>query len=339
MKKFIAIIMASLMLLSLFIFVGCQTQENGENETNDNGNNTATLKLGLGLSIAGASSDATADAAGEDQLTVTAAVVLVDADGKIVKAFIDCADSKVTHTADGKAVAAESFKTKYELGDSYNMVAYGQAKQEWYKQADAFCALLVGKTASEVKAMAAETGKGNDEVIGAGCTIYVSDFVKAVEKAMANAVESGATANDTLKLGVSTSQTATDATAEAAGSNKLETYLFAAAVDANGKVVAASSDCVEATFEFDATGKAAFDATKEILSKKEKGADYGMVANAGAKKEWFEQAAAFDAACIGKTANEINSLMGADYKGNADLQAAGCTVYVSGFVKAATKIG
>ena len=338
MKKFIAIIMASLMLLSLFIFAGCQTQENGENETNNNGNNTATLKLGLGLSIAGASSDATADAAGEDQLTVTAAVVLVDADGKIVKAFIDCADSTVTHTTDGKAVAVESFKTKYELGDSYNMVAYGQAKQEWYKQADAFCALLVGKTASEVKAMAAETGKGNDEVIGAGCTIYVSDFVKAVEKAMANAVESGATANDTLKLGVSTSQTATDATAEAAGSNKLETYLFAAAVDANGKVVAASSDCVEATFDFDATGKATFDATKEILSKKEKGADYGMVA-AGAKKEWFEQAAVFDAACIGKTASEINSLMGADYKGNADLQAAGCTVYVSGFVKAATKIG
>ena len=339
MKKFIAIIMASLMLLSLFIFAGCQTQENGENETNDNGNNTATLKLGLGLSIAGASSDATADVEGEDQLTVTAAVVLVDADGKIVKAFIDCADSTVAHTADGKAVAAESFKTKYELGDAYNMVAYGQAKQEWYKQADAFCALLVGKTASEVKAMAAETGKGNDEVIGAGCTIYVSDFVKAVEKAMANAVESGATANDTLKLGVSTSQTATDATAEAAGSNKLETYLFAAAVDANGKVVAASSDCVEATFEFDATGKAAFDATKEILSKKEQGADYGMVAYGGAAKEWFEQAAAFDAACIGKTASEIGSLMGADYKGNADLQAAGCTVYVSGFVKAATKIG
>ena len=339
MKKFIAIIMASLMLLSLFIFAGCQTQENGENETNDNGNNTATLKLGLGLSIAGASSDATADAAGEDQLTVTAAVVLVDADGKIVKAFIDCADSTVTHTTDGKAVSVESFKTKYELGDAYNMVAYGQANQEWYKQADAFCALLVGKTASEVKAMVAETGKGNDDVIGAGCTIYVTDFVKAVEKAMANAVESGATANDTLKLGVSTSQTATDATAEAAGSNKLETYLFAAAVDANGKVVAATSDCVEATFEFDATGKTAFDATKEILSKKEKGADYGMVAYGGAAKEWFEQAAAFDAACIGKTANEINSLMGADYKGNADLQAAGCTVYVSGFVKAATKIG
>ena len=325
MKKIITIILASLMLVSVFAFSGCQKK--AEN-----------LKLGLGLSISGSATDATAEAAGEDKLTVTAAVVLVDADGKIVKAFIDCADSAVTHTAEGKAVAVESFKTKYELGDDYNMVAYGQATQEWYKQADAFCALLVGKTATEVKAMAAETGKGNDDVIAAGCTIYVSDFVKAVEKAMANAVESGATANDTLKLGVSTSQTATDATADAAGSNKLETYLFAAAVDANGKVVAASSDCVEATFDFDATGKASFDATKEILSKKEQGADYGMV-DAGAKKEWFEQAAAFDAACIGKTASEINSLMGADYKGNADLQAAGCTVYVSGFVKAATKIG
>ena len=52
----------------------------------------------------------------------------------------------------------------------------------------------------------------------------------------------------------------------------------------------------------------------------------------------LEQAAAFDAACIGKTATEIASLMGNDGKGNADVQAAGCTIYVTGFVKAATKI-
>ena len=58
-----------------------------------------------------------------------------------------------------------------------------------------------------------------------------------------------------------------------------------------------------------------------------------------ATKEWFEQAAAFDASCVGKTASEISGLMGADGKGNADVQAAGCTIYVSGLVKAATKIG
>ena len=59
----------------------------------------------------------------------------------------------------------------------------------------------------------------------------------------------------------------------------------------------------------------------------------------GAKKEWFEQAAAFDAACVGKTATEIKALMANDGKGVEDLQTAGCTIYVTGFVKAAEKIG
>ena len=63
-----------------------------------------------------------------------------------------------------------------------------------------------------------------------------------------------------------------------------------------------------------------------------------MVAYGGAKKEWFEQAAAFDAACIGKIASEIAGFVGEDGKGVADIQSAGCTVYVTGFVKAASKI-
>ena len=63
-----------------------------------------------------------------------------------------------------------------------------------------------------------------------------------------------------------------------------------------------------------------------------------MVAYGGSAKEWFEQAAAFDAACIGKTAAEISGLMAEDGKGVDTLQEAGCTIYVTGFVKAASKI-
>lgn len=325
MKKILAFLMVSVMVLALFTFVGCKKEE--------------PLKLGLGVYTTVSASDATADKNGQGQATITAAAVLVDADGKIVKAFIDCADNKVGYTAAGKAVANESFKTKYEAGKDYNMVQYGGATKEWFEQADAFCALIVGKTADEVKALVAENNKGTDEVVNAGCTIYVAEFVKAVEKAINNATESSATKNDTLKLGVSTTQTTTDATADKNGSNKVETTFFAAAVDAEGKVVAASSDCVEVSFSFDQTGKSTFDASKEVLSKKEKGDNYGMKAYGGSAKEWYEQAAAFDALCIGKTAKEIEGLMGSDYKGSAEVQAAGCTIYVSGFVKAAAKIG
>ena len=91
-------------------------------------------------------------------------------------------------------------------------------------------------------------------------------------------------------------------------------------------------------FTFDLTGKSTFDASAEILTKREKGDNYNMVAYAGSAKEWYAQADAFDAACVGKTASEIAGLMGEDGKAVADVQAAGCTIYVSGFVAAASKI-
>ena len=76
-----------------------------------------------------------------------------------------------------------------------------------------------------------------------------------------------------------------------------------------------------------------------MSSKREAGANYGMVAYGGAAKEWFQQADAFNAVCVGKTAGEVSGLMGTDSYGNADVKAAGCTILVNGFVKAASKIG
>ncbi len=297
----------------------------------------ANLKFGSAVYVSNlATTDATEDKDGSGKVDITVAAVTVDAEGKIVACALDTASNTVSFTLDGKAVANEEFKTKYEMGADYNMVAYGGAVKEWYEQADAFAALVAGKTVDEVKALVAEENKGNDEVVNAGCTIMINEFVAAIEKAVA-AADAAVTAADTLKIGVATEQTIEDATEDKDGSNKVATTVFAAAVDAEGKVVAASSDCVEVTFTFDMNGVSTFDTTKEVLSKKEQGADYGMVAYGGAAKEWYEQAAAFDAACVGKTADEIAGFVAEDGKGVADIQDAGCTIYVSGFVKAASK--
>ncbi len=103
-------------------------------------------------------------------------------------------------------------------------------------------------------------------------------------------------------------------------------------------MVAAASDCVEVAFTFNQKGESTLDTTKAIVSKKQAGANYGMVAYGGSAKEWYEQAAAFDAACIGKTGAEIAGLADAAGKGVDALQSAGCTIDVSGFVLAASKI-
>ena len=324
MKKITALLLCALIAVSSFVLVSCG---GGNNED-------AKLKLGLGVySVAEKATDADGDTNGAGQAVITAAAVLVDADGKIVKCVIDTADNTVSYTSAGKAVANTSFKTKYELGADYGMKSpYGSTK-EWYEHVDAFCALVKGKTVSEVKALVAADGKNTDEVISAGCTIAASEFVAAVEKAVANAKDSNATANSALKLGVNTAQETKDATGDATGSNKLTTDIFAAAVDAEGKIVAATNETVEVNFTFDVTGKSTFDKTKAINGKRELGDDYGMKSPYGSAKEWYEHADAFVAACIGKKASEIASIA------TADIQAAGCTIAADGFVKAASKVG
>ena len=333
MKKLICILLSVLMLVSVAAFVGCdKTPETPDAEP--------TLKMGLGIFAATATvTDATDEKEGQGKIAITAAVITVDAEGKVVSCQLDTADYTVKYTADGKAVANDGFNTKYEMGADYNMVAYGGAAKEWFEQADALETFVVGKTLTEIKAAVAEGNKGNADVVAAGCTIMISEFVSAIEKAFANLTDSSAIASSTLKLGINTDQSTTDATEEKNGTNQLDTTIFAAAVDANGKVLTAASDCIQVKFTFDATGVATMDTTKAIQSKREQGANYGMVNYGGAAKEWFEQADAFNALCVGKTASEIVALCAADNYGTEEVKTAGCTILVNGLTKAAAKIG
>lgn len=328
MKKLICVLLSVLMVLTTLTFVGCE------------GKKDESVKFGLGVytDVTKASS-AEEDANGQGKVAITAAAITVDANGKVVACDVDTADITVSYTGEGKAVANDGFKTKAEQGADYGMVAYGGSTKEWYEQANAFETLVVGKTLDEIKALVAAENKGNDEVVAAGCTIMIHEFVKAIEKAFANLADSDATTASTVKLGANTEQSLKDAAEDVAGYNQIETTFVAAALDAEGKMLAVASDCVQVKFTFDAAGASTYDLTKAVSSKREAGANYGMVAYGGSAKEWYQQADAFNAACIGKTAGDVNALMGADNYGNADLKAAGCTILVNGFVKAAAKLG
>ena len=330
MKKLICVLLSVLMLLSVSAFVACDKAPAEE----------PTLKFGLGVYTSTPSAtDATEEKEGQGKVAITAAVITVDADGKVVACQLDTADHTVKYTLEGKAVANNGFKTKYEQGADYNMVAYGGAAKEWFEQADAFETVVVGKTLTEIKALVAEGNKGTSDVVTAGCTIMIHEFVGAIEKAFANLADSTATASSTLKLGMHTEQSIKDAAEEKDGQNQVETTVFAAAVDAEGKVLVAASDCVQVKFTFNTTGASTFDTTKAISSKREQGANYGMVAWGGAAKEWFEQADAFNALCVGKTATEIAALCASDNYGTDEVKTAGCTILVNGLTKAAAKIG
>ncbi len=330
MKKLICLLLSVLMIVTTLAFASC----------NEENNEATTLKFGMGVyTDVSKASSAEGDTDGQGKATITVAVITVDADGKVVSCQLDTADNTVKYTSEGKAISNDGFKTKYELGADYNMVAYGGATKEWFEQADAFETVVVGKDLNAIKALVAEGNKGTADVIAAGCTIMINEFVGAIEKAFANLADSTATAESSLKLGIYTQQSIKDATEEKDGQNQIETTVFAAATDANGKVLVAASDCVQVKFTFNATGASTYDLTKAVSSKRELGANYGMVAYGGATKEWFEQADAFNALCVGKTASQIVTLCATDNYGTDEVKNAGCTILVDGLTKAAAKIG
>ena len=325
MKKIVSLVLCTIFLITAIPMTGCGKKK------------SASLTLGLGVHTSAELKNAAEKQNGGGTAISTAAAVLLEGN-TVVRCFLDAAENDLTFTSDGKAIASETMLTKREQGDDYGMKAYGGAKLEWYEQANAFGALAEGKTVDEIKALVATDGTGTDEVIRAGCTIDVSDFVRAIEKAAANAAPSASSKTDTLKLGAATLRTTRDATAEADGVNQTETTFFAATVDPSGTITAAYSDCVQVEFTFNAEGFSQASGQWTISTKRDSGDSYGMKQYGGADLEWYEQANVFDRACIGKKASGISTLLGKDGYGSLDLQRAGCTISVDGFIKAASKI-
>lgn len=347
MKKILSVALAVVMLFAVVALAGCSKNE--------------TLKFGLGVvANYGAATSADGETNGAGEFNTTAVAVLLDADGKIVKIDLDTAQIKPEWTSDGKVVAVEDLRTKYEKGTDYGMAAYGTdlngdgAVKEWNEQADAFMATAQGKTLDEVKAfMVTEEGDNYGYTQGdlstAGCTIHVIEFMSALEKAVANAVESEATAESALNVALVTSASHDnkDATEEADGLNQVDTTVVAAAVDADGKIIISKTDCTQGKFTFDAKGASTLDITTEVKTKLEQGDAYGMAAalnygmdlnGDGKVLEWYAQADAFNAAIKGKTAAEIGALVVDTGYGSADLQTAGCTITVADMVKAAVAV-
>ncbi len=303
----------------------------GRNTDGDN-----TPKLGLGIySYYGTPTDADMEDAGECETVFNAAAVYFDRKGRIEKCVLDSASYKLGYTDSGKYVMPEDFSTKRELGDAYGMKAGGAAR-EWYEQADIFESLVKGKTVSEVRRLAADDGRGSDEVIKAGCTVKVKDFIRAIEAADDAAVKTDAPADGKLELSVAASPASSyDATEEEDGVVSCE-VTFAAGMTDGGKVTAFRCDAAHAEIRFDEDGEAEHDDDVKLMTKRQLGDSYGMK-NGGAKLEWYEQADALEKVIVGKSADDIPTLVKEDGWGTDEVQSAGCTVKVDDLIRAAEK--
>lgn len=277
----------------------------------------AELEYTLGMGVA-----LNTDSSKENnaQVDATFAAVVLDAEGKIVVCRLDCAQSKMDITG-GAVDAAKTFLTKMELGDDYNMVKFGGAIAEWYDQAKAFEEYVVGMTGTEVAALELQEHNGHmisvDEALLAGCTMDITDFMAAIEKACSDAWAVKFSTADAFTLGVAAITEAADsvaATAEENGSVNMYSYFGAAVVGADGKVLAALNDASQPKIAIDVNGgivEAVFNGTKREL-----GENYNMVKFGAAIAEWDAQSAAFSAYVTGKTAAEITALETQEHNGH-----------------------
>lgn len=344
MKKIIASMMAAAMVVSL---AGCSSKDggNGGNDSNG-GSDGAAYKLGMGVCTSTGSSSA-----GNAQVDATVAAVVLDADGKIVSCVIDVAQNKMA-VADGEVpedAASMTFKTKKEKLEEYNMKPASPIGKEWYEQAEAFEAFVVGKTAAEVAAIPVETLENGhivttDETLLAGCTMSISDIIAATVKACND--DSAADFTGDAKLALTCTTSVNSATASAAdgedGTAAMYTSFAAVAVTADGKLAAVCYDEVQPKVTFDATGEITSDTTAEVKTKREKKEEYNMKPVSGIGKEWYEQNQAFEDFITGKTGAEISAIP-TETQDNGHVVTtdetllAGCTMSVGGMIETVVK--
>ena len=335
MKKILAIALCLIMVLSV---VACEKAPAEKD-----------YKLGMGIVVNMDSSKT-----GNAQVDATVATVVTDAEGKIVLCRIDVAQNKMA-VADGAVDTAKTFQTKMELGDAYGMAPVGIDNdgngvcKEWYEQAKAFEAYVVGKTGAEVAALQTQEAGGHQiavdqALLDAGCSMQITDFMSAVAKACADEQGMSFKTAATFTLGVAAKTTAaesTAATAEAEGVVKMYTD-FAAAVIADGKIIATLNDAIQPQIKINAAGEIvekSFTETKRNLKEGYNMATYGAsMDNNGDGKvlEWYVQSQAFSNYVVGKTGAEVASMqtktLENGYQISADdaLLTAGCTIQITG---------
>jgi hypothetical protein len=260
-----------------------------------------------------------------NNFSVTVVAAAFDEDGKVVVAQADEVQVKVrvTEVAGEEGVTYTYgtlqqtgqeegvIKTKQELGTNYGMYpkAWGSQLAEVDSQMNAFTTWTKGKTVAEVEAYEGEIE---------GCTIQVTSMTKALKKAGERKAQVAAyTDVNALKVGVGM----VSSMGLSYGSPEASVTFNGALVEA-GKAVANFVDAAVLDFqgataesEKDADGAILLDYKENkyvqegvITSKYDLGDLYAMKGSSALGKEWNEQADAFNAAVVGKTAAEVEAM-------------------------------
>ena len=341
MKKVLALALAAAMALSM---VAC-----GSSEPAAPAEPEVTYKTGLGVvvEVAPTNEDAENEKGASAQVTSTIVAATFDSNDTIVSISVDAAQQKAAFDLEGKVAGEVDLRTKAEKQFDYNMKAFGGSVAEWFEQVDAFEAWATGKTLSEVTGMEFTTNSHGyedtpaAEDLKASCTISMTAFLTALQKAYDNAVvTTGVPAKTGLGVVVDATVADEDAENEKGASAQIDTTIAVVALDEAGTIVASQIDVAQQKVAFDMDGVAG---ETDLRTKTEKEFDYNMKAFGGSVAEWFEQVNAFETWMNGKTVADVtgmefttNSHGYEDTPAAEDLKAS-CTISMTAFLNAIQK--
>ncbi len=327
MRKAISIILV--LILALGMLAACETGGTTSGSATAAKSTAASgtiTKIGLGVVTSiNSSKDLGVDSTGNKvlplgQVDTVMVAAAFDKDGKVVKVFIDTAQTKVNFNEDLtlKSDVTAELKTKVELADAYGMIKASTIQKEWYQQAKALGDWMVGKTAAEIKAMktfqrdASHPAVPDVAELKSLVTITVADYLAALEKAYLSAVAvTGATS---LGLGQNISMKSSKGYLKNADGTEVlplaqvDTVMAAVAFDAAGKVAGAVIDNAQTKVQFDNTGKITTNKAGPFKTKVELGAAYGMLKSSTIQKEWYQQIEALGKWMAGKTVTDIKAM-------------------------------
>jgi uncharacterized lipoprotein YajG len=191
MKK---LLMGLFVLVASLVLVACnKTEEPTKEET------PAAVEAEYKLGMAVVASIGHANEATDIQVDSTVAAVVLDKDGKIVACRIDALQNIATVT--NGALTSKNTTSKADLKEGYMMAQLGATLdpngdgvvKEWYLQAQAFEAHVVGMTGAQVAAMTTAPNvlgyqmSTDETLLAAGCTIQITGIKAVVAKSANNA--------------------------------------------------------------------------------------------------------------------------------------------------------
>ena len=311
MKKKLWLLLA--FVLMLFLVAGCAgAPEEGTPEVEG----VSSLGLGVVTSI-GRSLDYNSEADNIAMAQVDNIIVVAsfDQQGRVVEVVIDAAQTRVSFDEEMQVASdpTAEIRTKIELGPDYGMIRASEIGKEWDEQIAALEEWMTGKTLDQIKALdLTDDGTPGDPDLVTAVTITVTDYIVALEKAYNNAVEvqpGGARLGlgHIISISKSTGYRVANDT-EILPLAQVDVVIAAALFDDSGQVAGVVIDTAQTRVNFDAEGQVTSDRAAAYLTKKELGADYGMVRASEIGKEWDEQIVALEEWMIGKTVDQIKAL-------------------------------